>query len=79
MIAVNLMRSAPLDDWQKYFKYWGGGDVTYAQDSTFAAVRALNIQTAGATVIFDRQGKMVFRDHYATPFEFLQEAVEKAL
>ena len=79
MVAVNLLRSAPLDDWQKYMKEAGGEDLTYAQDSTFAAVRALKIRTAGATVIINRQGEIVFRDRYATPFELLREAVEKAL
>ena len=79
VIAVNILRSAPLDYWQKYFERWGGEGVTYAQDPTFEAVRALNIQTAGATVIIDRQGQIIFRDRSATPFELLKGWVEKAL
>ena len=79
VIAVNLLLSAPLDYWRQYWRRVGGGDVVYAQDTRREAVRALQIQTAGATVVIDRQGRIVWRDLYATPYEQLQAAVEKAL
>lgn len=79
MIAVNLLVSAPLDYWRQYWRGVGGGDVVYAQDTRMEAVRALRIQTAGATVVINRKGRIVFRDLYATPYEQLKEAVQKAL
>ena len=52
--------------------------MTYAQDLNFEAMRALNIRTMHSTVIFDRQGEIVFRDPETTSFEVLKETVEKA-
>ncbi|MCZ6474231.1 MAG: hypothetical protein O6934_12395 [SAR324 cluster bacterium] len=79
VIAVNLLLSAPLEYWRQYWRRVGGGDVVYAQDTRREAVRELRIQTAGATVVIDRQGRIVWRDLYASPYVELQAAVEKAL
>ena len=79
VIAVNYMRGTPLAQWQEYLERWGGANMTYAQDPNFNAMRALNIRTMHSTVIFDRQGEIVFRDRETTTFEVLKETVEKAL
>ena len=79
VLAVSVMRGAPLDYWKEYLERYGAENLTYAQDPDFDSVHALKIQTSGATVIIDREGKIVFRDRYTTPFEILKEAVEKVL
>ena len=79
VIAVNLLISAPLDYWRQYWLGVGGGDVVYAQDTRREAVRTLEIRTAGATVVINGKGQIVWRDLYATTYETLKEAVEKAL
>ena len=43
------------------------------------AILAFNVRTAGATVIVDRNGEVVFQDGYATNYETLLQAVLKAL
>jgi len=53
--------------------------VIYAQDRRREAMRALDIQTAGATVVISKQGRVVFRDRAATRYEVLKKAVEAAL
>ena len=73
------MPGTPLAQWQKYLEYWGGRDLTYAQDPKYDAMRALNIRTMHSTVIVGRQGEIVFRDPNTTTFDDLKEAVEKAL
>ena len=78
VIAVNYLRGTSLAQLQAYLERWGGGDMTYAQDLNFEAMRALNIRTMHSTVIFDRQGEIVFRDSETTSFEVLKETVEKA-
>lgn len=79
VLAVNLLISAPLDYWREYWRGVGGGDVVYAQDTRREAIRTLGIQTAGATVVINGNGQIVWRDLYATTYETLKEAVEQAL
>lgn len=79
VIAVNLLISAPLDYWREYWQKVGGGDVIYAQDTRREAIRTLGIQTAGATVVINGKGRIIWRDLYATTYETLKEAVEQAL
>lgn len=79
VIAVNLLPSAPLEYWRDFWRKFGGGDVTYAQDTRREAIRTLNIRTSGATVVINRKGQIVWRDLQATDYETLKEAVEKAL
>ncbi len=79
MIAVNLLLGAPLDYWREYWQKAGGGEVIYAQDPRREAIRPLDIRTAGATVVINRKGQIVWRDLQATTYETLKEAVEQAL
>jgi hypothetical protein len=79
VVAVNIFPAAALDSWTRYWKSVGGGDVVYAQDTRREAVRALEVRSAGATVVLDRQGREVWRDHSATDYETLKSAVEQAL
>ncbi len=79
VIAVNLLLGAPLDYWRDYWQKAGGGEVIYAQDTRREAIRTLGIQTAGATVVINKKGQIVWRDLQATSYETLKEAVEKTL
>lgn len=79
MVAVNIYTAAGLPYWKQYWQELGGGDVIFAQDTRREAIRGLNIRTAGATVIIDRKGHIVFRDLSATEYDDLKEGVEKAL
>ncbi len=79
VIAVNLLLGAPLDYWREYWQKQGGGEVIYAQDTRREAIRTLDIRTAGATVVINRKGQIVWRDLQATTYETLKEAVEQAL
>lgn len=79
VIAVNIYLRTSLEEWRTYWKGVGGGDVTFAQDTGLAAARALRVRSAGATVIFDKQGHIVYRDNRATSYAELRAAVEKAL
>ncbi|MCH9044513.1 MAG: TlpA family protein disulfide reductase [SAR324 cluster bacterium] len=78
VIAVNVFSQFSLEDWEKYWREVGGGDVIYAHDPRREAIRTLNVRTAGATVIIDKQGRIAFKDQFATTYEELKEAVEKA-
>jgi hypothetical protein len=79
VIAVNVYPRTPLKEWRAYWKGVGGGDVTFAQDTGLAAARAMRVRSAGATVVFDRQGHVVYRDNRPTSYAELRAAVEKAL
>ncbi len=78
MIAVNVFSQFSLEDWEKYWREVGGGDVIYAHDPRREAIRTLNVRTVGSTVIIDKYGRIVFKDGVATAYKVLKEAVERA-
>ena len=78
VIAVNVFSQIPLEHWEKFWRDAGGGDAIYAHDPRREAIRTLNVRTAGATVIIDKQGRIVFKDESATTYKVLKEAVERA-
>ena len=78
VIAINIFPSASLAEWKDYWQRAGGGDVIFAQDTRHEAMRALEIRSAGATVVVDREGREVYRDGSATAYHVLKAAVEKA-
>ncbi len=79
VVAVNVFPQIALQRWADYWRRAGGGDVVYAQDTRREAIRTLDVQTAGATVVLDREGRVVFSDRFATAYETLKDAVERAL
>ena len=79
VIAVNFYPGLHIQIWIDYWRAAGGGDVIYAEDTRREAIRALNIRTAGATVIIDKKGRIVFRDQAATTYGVLKIAVESAI
>ncbi len=79
VIAVNIYPRFNIQAWIAYWRASGGGDVIYAEDSRMEAVKALKIRTAGATVIIDKEGRIVFQDRYATRYGVLKFAVESAI
>ena len=79
VIAVNFYPGLHIQIWIDYWRAAGGGDVIYAEDSRMEAVKALNIRTAGATVIIDKEGRIVFQDRLATRYAVLKIAVESAI
>lgn len=79
VVAVNVYPGAGLDSWTQYWRAVGGGEVVYAQDTRREAVRALQVRSAGATVVIDGTGHEVWRDSSATAYETLRAAVERAL
>lgn len=78
MIAVNVFSQYSLESWEEFVRHNGGGDVIYAHDPRREAIRTLNVRTVGATVIIDKQGRIVFKDESATAYKVLKEAVERA-
>ena len=79
VVAINVFRHLSLEIWEEYWRGVGGGDVLYASDNDRQAILAFNVRSAGATVIVDRNGEVVFQDGYATSYETLLQAVLKAL
>ncbi len=69
----------PLQDWKRYWRGLGAGDVLWAQDLGGNAVSSFNVTALGTTIIIDREGRMVYRDAGATSYERLREEVERAL
>ncbi len=79
MIAVNVFPQIPLDEWERYWRQVAGsGGVIFAQDTRREAIRALDVSTAGATVILDEERRVAFRDRYTTSYEDLKRGVAKA-
>ncbi|MCH8076675.1 MAG: TlpA family protein disulfide reductase [SAR324 cluster bacterium] len=80
VIAVNVFPQIPLQKWERYFRQFSGDSgIILAQDTRREAIITLNVRTAGATVILDKQGRIVFRDPLASTYKVLKDAVEKAL
>ena len=79
VIAVNFYPTIHIQIWIDYWRGAGGGDVIYAEDTRREAIRALNIRTAGATVIIDKEGRIVFQDRLATRYRVLKIAIESAI
>ena len=77
---INIWPVYSLQDWRAYWRLVGGGDAIFAQeDPNNQVFWMLGALSAGATIIIDRDGREVFRDISATPYETLKSAIEKAL
>lgn len=73
------MPQVPLEKWQDYLNYIGLKNSTVAVDSKYEAIKASQVRTAGATVILNKKGHVMFRDRSATSYEQLKMAVSMAL
>ncbi len=79
VIAVNVFPQIPLQKWERYFRRFGGdSEVVFAQDTRREAIMTLIVRTAGATIVLDKQGRIVFRDRLASTYQVLKDAVERA-
>ena len=73
MKAINIMPQYPLYYWRET----GAGDVVWAQDERGAAAVAYGVYSVGTTVIIDREGRVQYRDGYATSYETLKAEISK--
>lgn len=79
VIAINLVGQIPLNTWQDYLNQLGLKNATIAVDTDYAAVKACQIRTAGATIVLNKQGHVIHRDRSASTYEQLNLAVSLAL
>lgn len=81
MVAINLLPGLhTLETWKNFWQRVGGGeDVVFAQDTHQRAADAFNVMGLGTTIIIDRQGRVVYRDSGATPYDILRSEVDKTL
>lgn len=79
-MAINIDSvSSTLQEWTAFWRAVGGGEVLWAQHTENGATVAYRIQALGTTVIVDREGRVAYRDGYATPYQRLREEIEKLL
>ncbi len=76
---MNVFPQFSLESWRRYWQMAGGGDVIFANDTNREAIMALKVQTPGATVVINKEGRIIFRDRFATTYDILKIAVESAL
>jgi len=79
VIAVNIFPSIPLKSWKEYLKKFGAASLLAASDTKREAVKALNIRSSGATVIINKEGKVVYQDGSATPYDKLKFEIDMSL
>ncbi len=79
VVAINQATQFSLDDWQTFWRSTGALDVTWAQDTNLQATRTYGVTALGTTIIIDREGQIVYRDHKPTSQETLQSEIGKVL
>lgn len=79
VVAVNISPFGTLDDWKKYWRSKGGGNVIWAEDSQREMVALLEVYSLGTTIIIDRQGHISYRDSGPTPYDTLRTQIENIL
>ncbi len=79
MVAVNFEPSYSLDEWVRFWKSTGAGDVMWAQDTQRVTPGAYELVTTGTEVIVDRQGRVTFRSDGPTGYKRLLAEIEKVL
>ncbi len=79
VVAINQAAQFSLDDWQTFWRSTGALEVTWAQDLNLQATRAYGVTALGTTIIIDRDGQIVYRDHIPTSQETLQSELGKVM
>ena len=79
VVAINQAAQFSLDDWETFWRSTGALSVIWAQDTNLMATRTYGVTALGTTIIIDRDGQIVYRDHKATSQETLQSEIEKVL
>ena len=79
VVAINQATQFSLDDWETFWRPTGALSVIWAQDTNLMATRTYGVTALGTTIIIDRDGQIVYRDHKATSQETLQSEIEKVL
>ena len=63
VVAINQAAQFSLDDWQTFWRSTGALNVIWAQDANLLATRTHGVTALGTTIIIDRDGQIVYRDH----------------
>ncbi len=79
VVAINQAAQFSLDDWQTFWRSTGALNVTWAQDTNLQATRTYGVTALGTTIIIDRDGQIVYRDHKPTSQETLQSELGKVM
>ena len=78
MVAVNIQPAiSSLDEWIRFWKSKGAGDVIWAQDIGGAAIRNYRLLALGTEVIVDRQGRVAFRSDGPAEVRRIRTEIEK--
>lgn len=81
-LEVLVVSADPLDTEAelRQFSAWANApELTWAVDRRSELVQKLEVRSLDTTVVFDRRGRVVFRDEVPTPYEVLRREVEQAL
>lgn len=82
VVAINLApQYDSLEEFRAFLESVGGDvDFVFTQDTDDGrAMQVYDIRSLGVTVIVGRDGRIVYRDEFATAYETLREAILKAL
>lgn len=61
VIAINVEPRASLEDWTRFWKSSGAGDVVWAQDVNGTTIESYSLVNLGTEIIVNRRGRIVFR------------------
>lgn len=78
-IGINLDARSDLKFIKGYIAQLEASRFVWVTDSILTTARAYNIQTAGVTVIIDRNGRVSYRDDAPTTKGKLKAGIERAL
>ncbi len=77
MVAINIIPDYSLDEWRRFWKSTGAGDVLWAQDNAGAAAKAYRVVALGTEVIVGRAGTVAFRSDGPAGYSRLRTELEK--
>ena len=79
LVAVDVDRSTTPERLKRFKEAAGNPGYIWAMDPKGEVVRAFRVRTLDTTLIFDAQGKVVYRDERPTSFETLDRVVGELL
>lgn len=79
VVAINTAPFNSLEEWKEFWKSKDAADVTWATDPTGELIQQFRVYSLGTTVIIDREGRIAYRDDWATSYEVLRAEVQEVL
>lgn len=79
MVAINIYPQYPLEEWTRFWKSTGAGEVLWAQDVNGTTIETFRLVALGTEMVLDREGRITFRSDGPAGMKKLKAEIEEVL